>query len=327
MPGAGAANASQHLSNTDAGRHVSNPALHQTQDFSLDLTANSLLQSPQSLSLSQHSSPAHSCLQLERCGSLSLSPDDRLGGLRPKGNPRLGQGLQASDFSLSPSSDGGSSSANLSNPSELRGYPHQTSLSQVAARLAASLAGVLDSVSETLSVTAAEEDVQTSLSAPARASHTLLDGAEQASSDAAVRRSDQAGAHRALVSTALPEAALAASGIDSGPGAASASQSGMPLLSEQALASASWVPSAAAAATHFEEAPPGLSLTPVHTRKHTYIHKQCYDTDASTLCLLPSLHVFATISLMHTSALCTVDATLQSKIWVVVCITCCSAST
>lgn len=47
-----------------------------------------------------------------------------------------------------------------SDPSSPGDYLRQTSLSEVAARLAASLSGVLDSVSETLSVTATEEDEQ-----------------------------------------------------------------------------------------------------------------------------------------------------------------------
>lgn len=53
-------------------------------------------------------------------------------------------------------------SATSSDPSSPEGYLCQSSLSEVAARLADSLSGVLDSVSETLFVTATEEDAQTS---------------------------------------------------------------------------------------------------------------------------------------------------------------------
>ena len=69
--------------------------------------------------------------------------------------------LDSADFSAL-SDEEGLGSVSSSNPSSPGGYLRQTSLSEVAARLADSLSGVLDFVSETLSVTATEEDAQTS---------------------------------------------------------------------------------------------------------------------------------------------------------------------
>ena len=59
----------------------------------------------------------------------------------------------SANLSLTPSEEG-IGSADFSQFPSPGGYLQQTSLSEVAARLAASLSGVLDSVSETLSVTA-----------------------------------------------------------------------------------------------------------------------------------------------------------------------------
>lgn len=98
--------------------------------------------------------------------SPNLRPHEQLKDSDLKLHLSQGQMLRAHSYSLSPSSDEGSGSfSNLSPRSIYDGYREHSSLSEVAARLAASLSGVLDSVSETLSVTATEEDAWASLQA------------------------------------------------------------------------------------------------------------------------------------------------------------------
>ena len=108
----------------------------------------------------------HQAHQAASLANLSLTADEEEG---------------IADFSLT-SSEEELGSADFSQFSSPRAALQQSSLSEVAARLAASLSGVLDSVSETLSVTAAEEDVQASAPAASQAFSAIGAAAAEMSS-------------------------------------------------------------------------------------------------------------------------------------------------